>query len=80
MENKIMCNGRYGLSVLMSMVLFCLLTGHATAKEPANSEVVDYKFINIKDSKFNFFSLKSKDTLKKYSKFTMFQCHQQILC
>lgn len=67
MEYKMMFKRRFGLGALVG-VLLLLINCHVMAKEAANSEAVDYKFIKIKDSKFNFFALKSKDVLKKYSK------------
>lgn len=67
MECKVMFNSRFGMGALVG-VLFLFTNCYAMAKEPNNSEAVDYKFIKIKDSKFNFFALKSKDVLKKYSR------------
>lgn len=63
-----MLNSRYSASAVVGIFLLILLNGHATAQESAKSEMVDYKFIKIKDTRFNFFALKSKDILKKYSK------------
>jgi hypothetical protein len=68
MEYKVMFNSRYSASTVVGIFLLLLLSGHATAQESAKSETVDYKFIKIKDTRFNFFALKSKDALKKYSK------------
>jgi len=68
MEYKIMFNRRYSLSAVMGIFILLLINVHAVAQESAKSEAVEYKFIKIKDSKFNFFALKSKDALKKYSK------------
>jgi len=68
MGYKIMCNGRYGLSALAGLLLFIFFNGHVAAQESAKSETVDHKFLHIKNSEFNFFALKSKDALKKYSK------------
>ena len=68
MEYKVMFNGRYGASAVVGVFLLMLLSGLATAQESAESETVDYKFNKIKDTRFNFFALKSKDALKKYSK------------
>lgn len=63
-----MLNSRYALTAVIGVLLSFLYTGYASAQETAKSETVEYKFIKIKDSKFNFFALKSKDALKKYSK------------
>jgi len=68
MEYKGMFNNRYGIRTLMGIFLLLVLNGHAHAQAPTSKDTVDYKFIKIKDSKFNFFALKSKDVLKKYSK------------
>jgi len=68
MEYKAMFNNRYGVRALAGIFLLLLLNGHASAQEASPSETVDYKFIKIDKSQFNFFALKSKDELKKYSK------------
>jgi hypothetical protein len=68
MEYKVMFSNRYGVRALAGIFLGLLLNGHAIAQEPSQSETVDYKFIKIDKSQFNFFALKSKNELKKYSK------------
>ncbi len=68
MENKVMFNSRYSVSAVVGIFLLSLLGGPASGQESPKSETVDYKFIKINNSKFNFFALKSKDALKKYSK------------
>ncbi len=60
------------ISIFISMVLVFGLSVHVLAQETTNTETVDYKLIKIKDSQFNFFALKSRDTLKKYSKIQYF--------
>ena len=68
MEYKLMFKNRYGVRVLASIFLVLLFNNSATAQESPQGETVDYKFIKIKNSQFNFLALKSKDELKKYSK------------
>ena len=68
MEYKAMFNNWYRVRVLAGIVLVLLFSGHSAAQEPSQSETIDYKFIKIEKSQFNFFALKSKDELKKYSK------------
>ena len=55
MEYKGMFNNRYGIRTLMGIFLLLVLNGHAHAQAPTSKDTVDYKFIKIKDSKFNFF-------------------------
>ncbi len=63
-----MCSNKYGAHLLIGFFLALVLNTCAVAQESPKTETVDYKFIKIKDSKFNVFALKSKDAIKKYSK------------
>lgn len=63
-----MFTNKCGVRAVIGAFLLLLLQGQAIAQESPKSEVVDYKFVQIKNSQFNFFALKSKDILKKYSK------------
>ena len=67
-----MFNNWYRVRVLAGIVLVLVFSGHSAAEERSQSETVDYKFIKINNSQFNFFALKSKDELKKYSKILYF--------
>ena len=68
MEYKIMFSNKNSICKLVGIFLVLLFNVHAGAQESPKGEAVDYKFIKIKDSQFNFFALKSKDVLKNYSK------------
>ena len=68
MEYKVFAKNRYGFHSWLAFLLLIFVNGHAAAQEPAKGEAVDHKFIHIKNSEFNFYALKSKDALKKYSK------------
>ena len=68
MERKALLNKRYGVGALAGIFLLLLVNANVQAQVPTDSETVNFKLIRIKDSKFNFFALKSRDVLKSYSK------------
>ena len=74
MESKALCSARYGVGALVGIFLLLLFNTGVNAntntdvQAPTDSEAISYKLVRIKDSKFNFFALKSRDALKNYSK------------
>jgi hypothetical protein len=68
MEYKVIYSGSHGFKALVIFLLLIFFNGIAVAQESAQRDMVEQKFLHIKKSEFNFFALKSKDSLKKYSK------------
>ncbi len=68
MKSKTLLKGKAIFYTLFAAFALSLPSVQAVAQEALSGETVNFKLIKIKDSQFNFFALKSKDVLQKYSK------------
>lgn len=68
MKNKTLLKGKAIFYTLFAAFALSLPSVQSVAQEAPSGETVNFKLIKIKDSQFNFFALKSKDALQKYSK------------